>query len=756
MPSRGKAAGGCGGLIILILAIGYYLLTGGGGSTELPETGGNIPSGDSPAFENLPTSTPRPTRVPSSGEAGQNWLVMLYQDADDQVLEQDIYLDLNEAERVGSTDRVTIVTQVDRFRDGYRGDGDWSSTRRYLVTQDDDLSAVHSELLDDLGEANMAEKDTLVDFITWAVGTYPADRYVLIFSDHGMGWPGGWSDPAPGGSDPGSAPLIGALQGDHLYLSEIDQALEEARQQAGLEKFDFIGMDACLMSQLEVYAALQPHARYAVASEETEPALGWAYAGFLERLVSDPDMSSEQLASEVVNTYINEDQRIVDANARAEFLRQGSPLGGLFGVQDVDPSRLASQIVRNTTLSAVDLEALPELMAAFNNFAYTLQSADQADIAGARSYAQSYTNVFGQSAPPVYLDLGHFVQLIARESGSSEVTQAAARVMEALNQVVIAERHGQGKPGSTGIAIYFPNSTMYSSPYTGPQSYTALAERFVEDSLWDDFLAYHYHDRGFELEDAQAVLPAPDSPSRAPGAGEISISSISLSSDSVAPGETTRLTAEIDGENIGYVYLFIGIYDPQSNSIYVADTDFLESPETRELGGVFYPVWPEGEPFDINFEWDVTLFSISDGTTTSLALFNPTAYGASAEDAVYTVNGTYTFADTGEQRYAQLQFIDGSLAHVFGFQGQSDTGAPSEIYPSQGDTFTISQKWMELDSSGNVAQVVYESGETLTFSDEGIFTWVTEYAPEGEYLVGFLAADLDGNVQESYEQVTVR
>ena len=40
---------------------------------------------------------------------------MLYQDADDKILEQDIYVDLNEAERVGSSDRVNIVAQMDRF-----------------------------------------------------------------------------------------------------------------------------------------------------------------------------------------------------------------------------------------------------------------------------------------------------------------------------------------------------------------------------------------------------------------------------------------------------------------------------------------------------------------------------------------------------------------------------------------------------------------------------------------------------------------
>ncbi len=150
---------------------------------------------------------------------------MLYQDADDQVLEQDIFVDLNEAERVGSTDRVAIVAQLDRYRGAFQGDGNWTSARRYLVAQDNDLNAIHSQMLDDLGEVNMADGNTLVDFVTWAMETYPADRYVLVLSDHGMGWPGGWSDPTATSSDGNRAPLASAMDGDFLFLSEIDQAL---------------------------------------------------------------------------------------------------------------------------------------------------------------------------------------------------------------------------------------------------------------------------------------------------------------------------------------------------------------------------------------------------------------------------------------------------------------------------------------------------------------------------------------------------
>ncbi len=352
--------------------------------------------------------------------------------------------------------------------------------------------------------------------------------------------------------------------------------------------------------------------------------------------------------------------------------------------------------------------------------------------------------------------MGHFVQLISREANSNEITQAANAVLAAINNTIVSEKHGTGKPGSTGIAIYFPNSTMYNSPYTGPQSYNLLAERFVKSSLWDDFLAFHYNDRSFRLDAAEAVAPTAGMTSRAPGAGMISLSEITASSDSLAPGESVKLSTSITGQNIGYVYLFIGLYDANSNSILVADTDYLESPDTRELSGIFYPAWPQSESFKLNFNWDGSLFSVSDGTTSVLALFTPTVYGASAEEAVYSINGTYTFADSSEQRYAQLLFMDGRLTEVYGYQGADFAGAPAEITPSDGDTFTIQQRWMDLDTSGNVTQVVEEPGETLTFRSGSAFTWSAVYAPIGDYLVGFMVSDLDGNTSQTFTRITMQ
>jgi hypothetical protein len=700
-----------------------------------------------------PTRTPRPTRMPSGATPGQTWLVMLYQDADDKILEQDIYLDLNEAEKIGSNDRVQIVAQVDRYSAGFQGDGNWTSAKRFYIVQDNDLNSVRSSEVANLGEVNMSDPNTLVDFVTWGVETYPSDKYVLILSDHGLGWPGGWSDPAPGGGGYSNIPLASRL-GNELYLMDIDAALQEIRNRTGVDKFELIGMDACLMGQLEVLTALAPYARYAVLSQEIEPALGWAYTGFLGELQNNPDMDGAELSRHIVDNYILNDQRIVDDQARLEFLRQGSPMGGLFNAMSITPGQLAQQLEQGITISAVDLSVMPELLTSFNDFCYNLQQEHQQLVARARAYSQSFTNIFGSSVPPSYIDLGNFLRLLRSESSSSAVAQSIDRLLASMDRAIVAEKHGPKKPGATGIAIYFPNSQLYGSPVAGPESYTAIARRFANETSWDDFLEYHYTGNPFEPEAGRAAIPEPGARYTAPGSGEIQISSIRLSSQTASPGNPVLLSADISGKNIGYVYLFVGFYDADSNSIFVADSDYLESASSQEVEGVYYPVWLEDGDFTLEFEWEPVVFAISDGSKSVPALFTPRSYGATFQEATYTVDGVYTYADGGETRYARLLFTDGVLRQVFGFTQEDGTGAPREIVPQAGDSFTVLEKWMDLDSSGKVSETTQKAGDTLTFGDR-MFEWVEMDAAAGSYVLGFIVEDLDGNAQEAFTQVTV-
>jgi len=66
-------------------------------------------------------------------------------------------------------------------------------------------------------------------------------------------------------------------------------------------------------------------------------------------------------------------------------------------------------------------------------------------------------------------------------------------------------------------------------------------------------------------------------------------------------------------ENVGYVYLFAGFLDQQANSIYVADMDYLESGDTRQIDGYTTPTGRGA--FTMEFEWEPLMFAISDGST---------------------------------------------------------------------------------------------------------------------------------------------
>ncbi len=157
----------------------------------------------------------------------------------------------------------------------------------------------------------------------------------------------------------------------------------------------------------------------------------------------------------------------------------------------------------------------------------------------------------------------------------------------------------------------------------------------------------------------------------------------------------------------------------------------------------------------MEFEWEPIVFGISDGVDTVVALFKPEVYGATFEEAVYSVDGIYTYAADGESRYARLYFSAGVLRQAFGFTGELGVGAPREITPSTGDSFTVLDKWMDLDANGNPAGTTMLEGGSLTFGDS-MFTWEELDAAAGAYVVGFVVQNLDGNSYETLDVVTVQ
>jgi hypothetical protein len=677
---------------------------------------------------------------------------MLYEDADDEILEEDMYNDLNEAELVGSTERMTVVAQMDRYDGGFDGDGDWTSTKRFKLQQDDDLEQLNSEELADLGEANMADADTLIDFVTWAANTYPADKYVLIMSDHGSGWPGGWGDSEPSTIGRNDIPLAESF-GDMLFLMEFGDALQSILAETTNGQFELIGFDACLMSGIEVYSAIAPYAHYAVASQEVEPTLGWAYAAMLGRLADSPEIGGDLLAAAIVDSYIEQDQQILDDNARAKYVKRVYE-----GNQDLSADEVATEELKEVTLTSVDLTTLPDLITALNTLLRTLVEVTQKDVAAARRYARSFESVFDEEEPKPYIDLGNFARLLQEKVDDPAVNAAADDLIAAIDRTVIDEKHGSQKAGATGISIHFPNSKLYTDSDAGYKSYRQVATTFVEQSLWDEFLAFHYKKTPFPSVEETAATATPadtaDSDVAAPGAEAITVAPITLSAATASKRQPVLLQSSVPSANVAFVYIFIGYIDPKTGDIRVVDMDYIDPEQTKEVGDVFYPDWGTASTIAIEFKWDTSLFALSDGSDSVVTLLSPASFGASPEEATYTVEGSYKTAKGKKSRRAMLILSDGELIQVLGYTGKDGNGPLREITPKRGDSFTIAEQW--ITSSGSEgADFTRRDGKTLVFGNEGLF-WEEAFAPKGDYLVGFFAEDFDGTMYVSYEALTVK
>jgi hypothetical protein len=674
------------------------------------------------------------TRPPTGGQT--EWLVLLYLNADDDVLEKDIFTDFNEAERVGSTDRVTLVAQIDRFDGGFDGDGDWTSARRYYITQDADLSRINSVLLEDLGEVNMADGDTLVDFVVWALDRFPARKVALIMSDHGMGWPGGWSDPDPGGLGRHDITLAYDYD-DNLWLMELDEALGKIRKRSGLQRFELIGFDACLMAGLEVFAAVEPHARYAVASQELEPGLGWAYAGFLIDLAFDPGKDGAGLAKSIVDTYIHRDELVTDDAARREYVREN------FSVSRASAEEVARELSVDITLSAVDLSALPALMKALDNLIEAMMETDQDPYAEARAYAQAFETPFDESLPSPYIDLGHFVTILMEENISRDVDRAGAALLKALDRAVIAERHGPDRPGASGISIYFPVFDMYD--WEDNLGYSEVAARFTRVSQWDEYLDFFFNNVDDDWEDPEDWG---GKRGRA-GAQPVQVEPLWLSDEIAAAGYPVTIETTVTGKQIAYIYVFLGHLSEDESLLIIDDIDYLEADAVRQVNGIYFPDWGEG-PLELSYDFEPVIYAISDGVNTVPALLSPEEYGK--ESGVYSVEGIFRAVNSQRDRFAKLYFRDEELFKVVTFSRPDGAGAPYVVVPSQGDTFTVLRSGIYLDGD---EQGEYRAPAGRLVFGSANFTWVELPAPPGWYVVGIIAEDFDGRQYEQYEIIEV-
>ena len=271
----------------------------------------------------------------------------------------------------------------------------------------------------------MTDEDELADFISFCKERAPADRYFLIFWDHGGGSVSGF------GHDEYSP-------NDTMNIGEISDALKK-----GGVRFDFIGFDACLMATLETAIAIEPYADYMIASEESEPGSGWYYTGWLEMLDENSSTNTLNLGRRICDDFISKNRMYASAVG--------------------------------TTLSVTDLSEMDEIvakrLASFGQgLTQQLRDKDYISVSKARNASRE----FASTSRLDQIDLVDFCNRLGSPEG--------AHLAEAVRSAVKYNRTGNVSD-AYGLSIYFPYSSLRSV-----NSMISLCEDIGVDSGWTEGL----------------------------------------------------------------------------------------------------------------------------------------------------------------------------------------------------------------------------------------------------------------------------
>ena len=257
-----------------------------------------------------------------------------------------------------------------------------------------------TRLVDDAGSSSMTSPNTLASFIKFGRENFPANRMCLIFWDHGGGSVSGYGYDEHYG------------QGKTMTLAGINDALK-----AGGVKFDFVGFDTCLMGTVENGLMLNQYADYMIASEESEPGVGWYYTNWLNKVSRNTSLPTVEIGKTIVDDFVE----VCDRTCRGQA----------------------------TTLSVVDLAELnatvPKELKEFSiDTNEMIQNKQYKKVSSARSK----TREFAQHAKIDQIDLVHF----AKNMGTQESKELAA----ALQGAIKYNRTGGGISNAYGLSIYFP------------------------------------------------------------------------------------------------------------------------------------------------------------------------------------------------------------------------------------------------------------------------------------------------------------
>ena len=348
------------------------------------------------------------------------WTVMVYISGDNN-LEDYVVSDIEtELAPTGSSANVQVVALADRGPGYDTSYGDWQTTKLFHVTQG--MTASPENAVADWGERNFGDKQTLIDFVTWTKANYPADHYALYFWGHGWNWHPDFV-------------MQDDTDNDTLDMEEVEAALPS------LGFIDMVGFDGCNMASIEVQLLWHRHATAVAHSQEWVGGEGLQYDLILEQLAANPNMSADQVA--------------------------------ITSSQSATSDKTWSAVAVDSRFDAL-LNAVDQWSAALKN--------------GLGAHRKKYDRAFGATRSfwqaPMDKDLYDMAFEVHRNVADTNIKTRSQAVMNAVDAVVLHERHVNAYADVHGITIYhISRATQKDSDYT---YYRGLD--FALQTGWDEFL----------------------------------------------------------------------------------------------------------------------------------------------------------------------------------------------------------------------------------------------------------------------------
>ncbi len=378
-------------------------------------------------------------------------------------LQKEGWRDIAGMSGIGSTADVAVTVQYDTLDEN-------QFTPRFHLDQ----SSPTGRLVEKIEPVNTGDPGNLTDFIVWAMTEYPAEKYALVLWNHGSGWneddiykryrkldDQNRRDETRAGGNAGRLlrralflPTVAEIMSieeedvrgichddssmDFLDNRDLEKALRDAEVRTG-RRLNVLGMDACLMSMVEVAYQIREYADYMVSSQEVELADGWPYEKILGELVGKPQMSGLDLSRLIVGQF-----------GRHYNDRRGGSIA---------------------TQSVIDLRALPHTVLKIKALAEVAHDLYPREVYTELAFTRARTDVrrfreFGKDYP----DLRHLIELVKSEyGGKSNMADLAGDLAEHLSPdsagcPIKANYAGPGRPNANGMSIYFP-SIGYSPFY---------------------------------------------------------------------------------------------------------------------------------------------------------------------------------------------------------------------------------------------------------------------------------------------------